>query len=227
MADKQQVNNQKELNKTKQEQLAIEREIAAARKRAKDDTLDQVSLTTGIIDDLKELAGIRSKTSTFDSNLLKVNREITAQITNQKSGLTSIAEVQKQQKKNKDDITTDAQQGTLDPKEFASKGKSKLEKKQEKELLKKEREKLDPGFDPKSESLPDRVSSVLTKLKEAKKTGKPQKEIDRLEARLKNLREMAKDRPDTLIHKGTGGRFNRGGLTKTGSMDYRKKGLFY
>ena len=93
MADKQQVNNQRELNKTKQEQLAIEREIAAARKRAKEDTLDQVSLTTGIIDDLKELVGIRAKTTTFDSNLLKVNREITTQITNQKSGLTSIAEV--------------------------------------------------------------------------------------------------------------------------------------
>tara|TARA_R100001015_G_C4524557_1_gene92647 strand:- start:53 stop:568 length:516 start_codon:yes stop_codon:yes gene_type:complete len=146
----------------------------------------------------------------------------------EKYGSKAVKNAQKQQKKDKDDITTDAQQGTFDPKEFASKvGRSKLEKKQEKELLKKEREKLDPGFDPKAEPLRDRVSSVLTKLKEAKKAGKPQKEIDRLEARLKNLREMVKDRPDTIIHKGTGGRFNRGGLAKTGSMDYRKKGLFY
>jgi len=145
----------------------------------------------------------------------------------QKYGSKAVKNAQKQQKKDKDDITTDAQQGTLDPKEFASKGRSKLERKQERELLKKEREKLDPGFDPKSESLPDRVSSVLTKLKEAKKIGKPQKEIDRLESRLENLRQMAKDRPDTLIHKGTGGRFNRGGLAKTGSTDFRKKGLFY
>ena len=145
----------------------------------------------------------------------------------EKDGSKAVKNAQKQQKKSKDDVTSDAGSGTLDPKEFASKGKSKLEKKQEKEFLKKEREKLDPGFDPKSESLPDRVSSVLTKLKEAKKTGKPQKEIDRLEARLKNLREMAKDRPDTVIHKGTGGRFNRGGLAKTGSADYRKRGMFY
>jgi len=145
----------------------------------------------------------------------------------EKYGSKAVKNAQKQQKKDKDDITSDAQQGTLDSKEFASKGKSKLEKKQEKELLKKEREKLDPGFDPKSENLPDRVSSVLTKLKEAKQAGKPQREIDRLEARLKNLREIAKDRPDTVIHKGTGGRFNRGGLAKTGSMDFRKKGMFY
>ena len=144
-----------------------------------------------------------------------------------KYGSKAVKNAQKQIKKEKDDITTDAQQGTLDPKEFASKAKSRLEKKQERELLKKEREKLDPGFDPKAEPLYDRVSTVLTKLKEAKEAGKPQREIDRLEARLKNLREMVKDRPDTIIHKGTGGRFNRGGLAKTGSIDYRKKGLFY
>ena len=94
-----------------------------------------------------------------------------------------------------------------------------------KKMKKAERERLDPGFDPDSLSLSQRISSVARKLKEAKIDG-DKKQIKVLEARLKNLRDIAADRPDTLVHKGTGGRFSRGGLNTKGHTDYRTRGLF-
>jgi len=116
-------------------------------------------------------------------------------------------------------------------KEAQKKQISKLEDKAAKsrqatrETAKKEREKLDPGFSAESESIFDKISSVSRMLKEAKQAGDT-KAISRLEARLRNLREIKNDRPDTVIHKGTGGRFSRGGLIRNGNTDYRKKGLF-
>jgi len=64
------------------------------------------------------------------------------------------------------------------------------------------------------------------KRRKAIKAGKPQKEIDGLRARLKNLKDMLEDNPEDLVDDLSRG-FKRGGLAKTGSMDYRKKGLFY
>ena len=123
-----------------------------------------------------------------------------------KYGAKAVKEAQKKQISKIEDTATKSRQAT-------------------REAAKKEREKLDPGFNPKSESLADKVSSVSRMLKEARQAGDT-KAISRLEARLENLREIAKDRPDTVIHKGTGGRFSRGGLSRNGHTDYRKKGLF-
>ena len=103
--------------------------------------------------------------------------------------------------------------------------KAAQSRKATKQMKKKERERLDPGFDSESLSLSERISSVARKLKEAKIDG-DKTQIKRLEARLQNLRDIAADRPDTLIHKGTGGRFSRGGLNTKGHTDYRTRGLF-
>ena len=72
-------------------------------------------------------------------------------------------------------------------------------------------------------SLDDRIRDVARQLREAKKVDKSSKEVGRLEARFKNLKDMAKDRPDLTTTKGRG--FNKGGFTGK-HTDFRKTGLF-
>ena len=87
-------------------------------------------------------------------------------------------------------------------------------------------EKLDPSLKNKDmipRSLGNRTIDVARQLREAKELGKSSKEIGRLEARFKNLKEMAKDRPDLTTTRGRG--FSQGGLTAK-HTDLRKTGLF-
>ena len=87
-------------------------------------------------------------------------------------------------------------------------------------------EKLDPSLENNrmtSRSLDNRTSDAARQLREARELGKPAKEIKRLEARFKNLKEIARDRPDLVITRGRG--FSQGGLTAK-HTDYRKSGLF-
>ena len=87
-------------------------------------------------------------------------------------------------------------------------------------------EKLDPSLKNKDmvpRSLNNRILDVARQLREAKKLGKSSKEIGRLEARFKNLKDMAKDRPDLTTTPGRG--FKKGGLNAK-HTDYRKSGMF-
>ena len=87
-------------------------------------------------------------------------------------------------------------------------------------------EKLDPSLKNNrmtSRSLDNRTSDAARQLREARELGKPAKEIKRLEARFKNLKDISKDRPDLVITRGRG--FSQGGLTAK-HTDYRKTGLF-
>jgi len=108
----------------------------------------------------------------------------------------------------------------------------KIEKKAKKsrdlteKSIKEKNKKLDPGFDPKATGIMERSYKVEDQLEKAIKAGKPQKEIDGLRARLKNLKDMLEDNPEDLVDDLSRG-FKRGGLAKSGSADYRKKGLFY
>ena len=90
MATEEELNNQKELNRLKREQKLIDSE--------------NLDLSASLVDSIKEVLGINTKRTTSDANLLKVNRQINSQILNQKTGLTSISELNKAISKNQDII---------------------------------------------------------------------------------------------------------------------------
>ena len=95
MASEQEVNRSKELLKTEKERLAI---------REKQNALDSdaIGLSTSLVDSIKEVQGITIKRTTFDANILSINKKITKEILGQKSGLSSIETIDKQITKNKD-----------------------------------------------------------------------------------------------------------------------------
>ncbi len=63
-------------------------------------------ISNSILDTLKEEMGIQSRRSTGEQNLLNINKKINKEISNQKFGLSNVATVQKQIKKNEDLINT-------------------------------------------------------------------------------------------------------------------------
>jgi len=63
---------------------------------------ESFSISSSSLDSLKELLGIQSRSSTFEKATLKTNKDINASILNQKTGLSSIATIQKQIQKNED-----------------------------------------------------------------------------------------------------------------------------
>ena len=89
---------------------------------------------------------------------------------------------------------------------------------------KKADEKLNPSLrnkDMKPRSISNRKSDVAEQLRDIKKAGGSPKDVARLEARLRNLKDMAKDRPDLTTMRG---RFSGGGLAT--HTDMRTTGLF-
>jgi len=77
---------------------------------------------------------------------------------------------------------------------------------------KKADEKLNPSLrnkDMKPRSISNRRSDVAEQLRDIKKAGGSAKDVARLEARLRNLKDMAKDRPDLTTMRG---KFKDGGL---------------
>lgn len=63
---------------------------------------DSFNLSSASLDSIKELFGIQSRSTTFEQATLKTNKEINNSILNQKTGLSSINEIQKQIQKNQD-----------------------------------------------------------------------------------------------------------------------------
>jgi len=95
MASEQDLNREKELLKTQEERLKAQQKLNELES-------DSIGLSTSLVDSIKEIQGIKSKTSTFDQNILSINKKISNEILGQKSGLSDISSVQKQIKKNSD-----------------------------------------------------------------------------------------------------------------------------
>lgn len=97
MASEQDLNRAKELLATEQERLSV---------KQKQNTLDSdsVGLASSLVDSIKEIQGISTKRTTFDSNILKINKDISKEILEQKRGLSSVSAIDKQLLKNKDSI---------------------------------------------------------------------------------------------------------------------------
>ena len=67
MADKQQVNNQKELNKDKKEQVSLDQKIQNVNQRSLD-------ISYSLVESLKETLGIQTKYSQNEKDILRVNK---------------------------------------------------------------------------------------------------------------------------------------------------------
>jgi hypothetical protein len=93
--------SEQELNRTK-EQLKVQEAINAAKQKQRELDADLVGLSSSLVDSIKEVQGISTKRSTFDQNILKINKEINKELLGQKSGLSDISTINKQIQKNKD-----------------------------------------------------------------------------------------------------------------------------
>lgn len=93
------LNIQRNLNKL----LEDENEILRRRVRLQTDSLES---STSLVESLKEILNVRTKTSTFEQNLLKLNKDINKAITSQTSELNNSKEIQKQIAKNTKLINT-------------------------------------------------------------------------------------------------------------------------
>ena len=93
--------SEQELNRTK-EQLKVQEAVNAAKQKQKELDADLVGLSASLVDSIKEIQGISTKRSTFDQNILKVNKEINKELLGQKAGLSDISTINKQIQKNKD-----------------------------------------------------------------------------------------------------------------------------
>jgi hypothetical protein len=90
---------EQELNRER-ELLALEEQRLRNRERLNALESDAVGLSSSLVDSIKEIQGISTKRSTFDQNLLKINKQIGNEIIGQKRGLTDISSIQKQIDKN-------------------------------------------------------------------------------------------------------------------------------
>ena len=82
------------------EKLEIEKKIVEIKEKQNSLDADAVGLSSSLVDSIKEIQGISTKRTTFDQNLLKVNKQIAKEILGQKSGLSDISSIQKQIQKN-------------------------------------------------------------------------------------------------------------------------------
>jgi hypothetical protein len=92
---------EQELNRAK-ELLEKQEAINSAKQKQRELDADILGLSSSLVDSIKEIQGISTKRSTFDQNLLKVNKKIANEISGQRSGLSDISSIQKQISKNQD-----------------------------------------------------------------------------------------------------------------------------
>ena len=93
--------SEQDINRAKQ-LAAIEEQRLKTKQKLNSLDADAVGLASSLVDSIKEVQGISTKRSTFDQNLLKVNKQISSEILGQKSGLSDIGSIQKQIAKNTD-----------------------------------------------------------------------------------------------------------------------------
>jgi len=92
MASKEELNNQRALNKEKQRSIDLDNQ-------AKSNRSDQLNLSYSLVASLKEVLGISSKTADADKDMLKVNRDINKALLDRSNKYTSISSLQKEIKK--------------------------------------------------------------------------------------------------------------------------------
>ena len=90
---------EQELNIAK-DLLEKQEAINKAKNKQKEIDADILGFSSSLVDSIKEVQGISTKRSTFDSNILKINKDINKEILGQKSGLSDISSIQKQIAKN-------------------------------------------------------------------------------------------------------------------------------
>ena len=76
--------SEQELNRQKQ-YLANQERINKAKEKQRELDSDNLGLSSGLVDSIKEIQGVSTKRTTFDQNILKINKEINKEITGQKS----------------------------------------------------------------------------------------------------------------------------------------------
>ena len=86
---------------TPEEKALREALLALAREQSQIEN-DRLNLSMTLVETIKESLGITSQRSEFDRSLLSVNREITRSLLNQKEGLRTINDIEKQIVKNND-----------------------------------------------------------------------------------------------------------------------------
>ena len=89
MADKQQVNNQKELNKDKKEQVSLDQKIQNVNQRSLD-------ISYSLVESLKETLGIQTKYSQNEKDILRVNKEVNKAILERSKSFSSISDLNKE-----------------------------------------------------------------------------------------------------------------------------------
>jgi hypothetical protein len=93
MATQQEIDRAQELLRIEAERLKIKSSLNVL-------DADAVSLSSALVDSIKEMQGSMSKRTTFDQSILKINRQITNEILGQKNGLSDVGSIQKQISKN-------------------------------------------------------------------------------------------------------------------------------
>ena len=88
---------------TPEERRALE-EREQFEQRVNDRIAERLSLSSSYNDSIRELLGVQSKRTTFDSNILKINRQINTALYNTRGEFTSISGIQKEVAKNADTI---------------------------------------------------------------------------------------------------------------------------
>ena len=113
------------LDEQKKINAELEREVKL-KERAKAIDEDRLSLSSGLVDSIKETVGIKSRISTFDSNILKVNKEINKVILDQRKDYDSIESLSKQISKNSETIAKAEKVNLSLSSSLSSEGKKRL-----------------------------------------------------------------------------------------------------
>ena len=83
-----------------QEEVQRQRELNAELEKTAQLRRESLDISSSLIDSLKETLGIQSKRTTFETTLLKTNKDVYQAILNQKTGLQGIDVIGKQIAKN-------------------------------------------------------------------------------------------------------------------------------
>ena len=127
MADsKKNLENQKLSNKELEKKLELEKEENRLLRRKLDYETESLDLSSSLVDSMKETLGIQTKRTTYDSNLLKINKQINSTILDQKYGLKDIDGLTKQISKNQDLIAKAKKVETSLEKSLSVTSKSKV-----------------------------------------------------------------------------------------------------
>ena len=102
---KENLNTQKKITEEKVKQVEETKKVKKETKGVKEELSEILGLSSSYVDSIKETLGIKSRLSTFDANLLKVNKDINKQILNQRKEYDSIESLTKQIAKNEETIT--------------------------------------------------------------------------------------------------------------------------